>query len=694
MAFGAENAAEFFYKKGELPLSKMRVYELAKILGKSNKELMKILEDLGVEVKTHMSSIENDVAQLVEDALTEGPPQKDAKSDVPLEKTKIVLGESETIKTVAEKIGVTSADAVKVLMSSGMMVPATSVADEKILSVLSQSFGVEFDLAPDKTEEIGPGAVQPKAEAVKKGPAKSTKFRQKNPIPREQDKEQRNLTPRPPIVTVMGHVDHGKTTLLDTIRHTNVTAREAGGITQHIGAYIVVHDKKPIVFLDTPGHEAFTAMRARGASVTDIAILVVAADDGVMPQTREAIDHVKAAGVPIVVAVNKVDKANAKPDRVRQQLSDVGLVPEEWGGDVIMVDISAKSGDGIDRLLEMVLLVAEMQELKGDAAASPKGVVVEAELDKGKGPVATVIVQQGTLKRGDIVLFNAAWGKIRALIDTTGKNVNEAGPSTPVEVLGLIDVPQPGETFSVVSSEREARNASSDTRSVQRDAGAPVRKASLEDLYTQMQEGQIPQLSLLVKCDVQGSVEALCASLEKLATSEVGVSIVHRGVGRIAESDVMLASASNAVIIGFNVRPDANAKKIAEADGVEIRLYNIIYDVIDEVKAAMEGLLKPTLREQHQGEVEIREIFKIPKAGKIAGCHVTQGVVRRSSRIRIVRGGIVIWDGGISTLRHFKDEAREVKAGFDCGIGLAGFQDFEEGDILEAYEVIEEKRTL
>ena len=671
-------------------MSKMRVYELAKILGKSNKDLMKILEDLGVEVKTHMSSIENDVAQLVEDALTEEPPQKDTKSDVLLTKTKIVLGESETIKTVAEKIGVTSSDAVKILMSSGMMVPATSVADEKILGVLSQSFDVEFDLSLDKPKPTGTPKSQ--TEFEKEDPVRPVKH--KKGWAKKRDAAQGLLVPRPPIVTVMGHVDHGKTTLLDTIRHTNVTAREAGGITQHIGAYIVVHDKKQIVFLDTPGHEAFTAMRARGASVTDIVILVVAADDGVMPQTREAIDHVKAAGVPIIVAVNKVDKPNAKPDRVRQQLSDVGLVPEEWGGNVVMVDISAKAGDGIDRLLEMVLLVAEMQELKGDPKISPQGVVVEAELDKGKGPVATVIVQQGTLRRGDIVLFNSAWGKIRALIDTSGKNVNEAGPSTPVEILGLIDVPQPGEAFLVVPSEREARNAFSGARSLQRDAGTQPRKVSLEDLYTQMQEGQIPHLSLLIKCDVQGSVEALCASLEKLATSEVGVSIMHRGVGRIAESDVMLASASNAVIIGFNVRPDANAKKAAEADGVEIRFYDIIYDAIDDVKSAMAGLLKPTLREQRQGEVEIREIFKIPKAGKIAGCHVTQGLIRRTSRVRVVRAGIVIWDGGISTLRHFKDEAREVKAGFDCGIGLAGFQDFEEGDVLEAYEVIEEKRTL
>jgi translation initiation factor IF-2 len=659
----------------------MRVYELAKILGKSNKELMKILEDLGVGVKTHMSSIENEVARLVEDALTEtGAPEKEAEGAPAPEKRKVQLEEGVTIKAAAEKIGVTSADAVKVLMSAGMMIPAASAVDEKILEALSKGFGVEFEVVPREAEPVREEKKKPSRDEKKKRP--------------QEIEEPSSLTPRPPIVTVMGHVDHGKTTLLDTIRHTNVTASEAGGITQHIGAYIVTREGRPIVFLDTPGHEAFTAMRARGAGVTDVVILVVAADDGVMPQTREAIDHVKAAGVPIVVAVNKVDKPAAKPDRVRQQLSDTGLVPEEWGGDVVMVDISAKAGDGIDHLLEMVLLVAEMQDLKGDAKASPEGVVIEAELDRGKGPVATVIVQQGTLKRGDIVLFGTSWGKIRALIDTTGKNVNEAGPSTPVELLGLSEVPQPGESFTVVNSEREARDALSASRSQIRDAGAPVRKASLEDLYSQMQEGQKPQLNLLVKCDVQGSVEALCTSLEKMATNEVGVSIVHKGVGRIAESDVTLASASSAVIIGFNVRPDANAKKIAESDGVEIRLYDIIYDVIDDVKAAMEGLLKPTLREQRLGEVEIREIFRIPKAGKIAGCHVTQGLVRRSSRVRVVRAGIVIWDGSISTLRHFKDEAREVKAGFDCGIALGGFQDFEEGDVLEAYEVIEEKRTL
>jgi translation initiation factor IF-2 len=661
----------------------MRVYELAKILGKSNKDLMKILEDLGVEVKTHMSSIENEVARLVEDALAEtAAPEKGAEGEPApekREKRKVTLEEGLTIKAAAEKIGVTSADAVKVLMSSGMMIPATSAADEKVLEALGRAFDIEFETTPREAEPD-------REEKKKSSPDKKRK--------RQGTGERGGLTSRPPIVTVMGHVDHGKTTLLDTIRHTNVTASEAGGITQHIGACTVTHEGRPIVFLDTPGHEAFTAMRARGAGVTDIVILVVAADDGVMPQTREAIDHVKAAGVPIVVAVNKVDKPAARPDRVRQQLSDAGLVPEEWGGDVVMADVSAKTGDGLGHLLEMVLLVAEMQDIKGDTKASPEGVVIEAELDKGKGPVATVIVQQGTLKRGDIVLFGTSWGKVRALLDTAGRNVSEAGPSTPVELLGLSEVPQPGESFTVVNSEREARDALSASKSRIRDAGTPARKASLEDLYSQMREGQKPQLNLLVKCDVQGSVEALCASLEKMATAEVGVSIIHKGVGRIAESDVTLASASSAVVIGFNVRPDANAKKIAEADGVEIRVYDIIYDVIDDVKAAMEGLLKPALREQRLGEVEIREIFKIPKAGRIAGCHVTQGLVRRSSKVRVVRAGIVIWDGGISTLRHFKDEAREVKAGFDCGIALGGFQDFEEGDVLEAYEVVEEKRTL
>ena len=492
----------------------------------------------------------------------------------------------------------------------------------------------------------------------------------------------------------MGHVDHGKTTLLDKIRHSSVADHEAGGITQHIGAYVVMHEGKPIVFLDTPGHEAFSEMRARGANVTDIVVLVIAADDGIMPQTHEAINHIKAAGVPLVVAINKVDKQGAKPDRVRQQLSELGIFVEGWGGDVGAVEISAKQGIGVSDLLERVLLEAEMQELKANPNANPEGVVIEARLDKGKGPVATVIVKNGTLKAGDIVLFKSTWGKTRALFDWAGKGLKKAGPSTPVEILGLDGVPNPGEAFKVVNTEREARAAIAEAKVNERDSAGEVKKASLEDLYSNLQEGQLPHLNLVVKCDVQGSLEALCASLEKLATNEVGVSIIHKGVGRIAESDVMLASTSNAVIIGFNVRPDSNAKRMAELNGVEIRIYNVIYDVINEVKAAMSGLLKPTLREDTLGEVEIRQIFRIPKIGKIAGCHVTRGLVRRTAKIRIIRDGIVIWDGKIASLKHVKDEAHELKAGMDCGISFEGYQDFEEGDVLEVYEVIEEKRTL
>ncbi|GAB1426642.1 hypothetical protein MASR2M17_00680 [Aminivibrio sp.] len=498
-----------------------------------------------------------------------------------------------------------------------------------------------------------------------------------------------------PIVTVMGHVDHGKTTLLDFIRETNITAREAGGITQHIGASTVEQNGKKIVFLDTPGHEAFTAMRARGAQATDISILVVAADDGVMPQTREAINHAKAAGVPIIVAINKIDKPAAKPDRVRQQLSDVGLAPEEWGGSTIMVEVSAKSGEGIPQLLEMILLVAEMEELKADPTVKPKGIVVEAKLDKGKGPVATILVQEGTLCKGDILLFGTTCGKIRAMIDSEGNTIDCAGPSTPVEILGLTAVPQPGEVFESIESERCARGIISDREQEQRSAlQGGARKMSLEDLYSQLKEGDIPQLNLLLKSDVQGSGEALAAALEKMTTSEVGINMVHRGVGRIAESDVMLASASNAVIIGFNVRPDPNAKKIAEAEGVQIRLYDIIYDAIDDVKAALEGLLKPTIRQNILGQAEIRQIIKVPKAGKIAGCYVLEGVVRRNARARIIRGGVVLWDGSLANLRRFKDEAREVAAGYECGISLSNFQDFTEGDIIEVYEIVEEKRHL
>ena len=603
-------------------MNKIRVYELAKKLNKSNKELIAVLQELGVTVKSHSSSIDADIAQTVENLLSEPQPSQ------------------------------------KKPQQPSQPKPAPKPAP-----------------APQKPQQTQP-TPQPKPSA----PAPS--------------KPQSKLTERPPIITVMGHVDHGKTTLLDHIRHASVAAHEAGGITQHIGAYVVMHDGKPIVFLDTPGHEAFSAMRMRGADVTDIVILVIGADDVVMPQTREAIDHIKSAGVPLVVAINKIDKQGAKPDRVRQQLSELGIFVEGWGGDVGAVEISAKQGIGVDDLLERVLLEAEMQELKGDPNANPEGVVIEARLDKGKGPVATVIVKNGTLKAGDTVLFSTTWGKTRALFDWAGKGLKKAGPSTPVEILGLDGVPNPGEKFTVVKTERDARDAIAANKAAEREGIAEMKRASFEDLYSSLKEGELPHLNLVVKCDVQGSLEALCAVLEKLATNEVGVSIVHKGVGRITESDVMLASTSNAVIIGFNVRPDGNAKRIADLNGVEIRIYNVIYDIIDDVKNAMAGLLKPVLREDTLGEVEIRQIFRVPKIGKIAGSHVTKGLVRKTARVRVIRDGIVIWDGKIASLRHVKDEVRELKAGMDCGISLEGYQDFEEGDVLEVYDVIEEKRSL
>ncbi|WP_024822239.1 translation initiation factor IF-2 [Aminobacterium mobile] len=659
-------------------MSKIRVYELAKMLGKSNKDLLSMLEDLGVEVKTHMSSIDTEVAQLIEETVKseEGKhtPQMQKEETMVKEKQCVRVRKTATVKEVARLIDVPVAETVKTLVDAEIMAPAGTSIDEAILLALGEAYNIEFQFEEEGSAPKEEGKTLSAGRPVFHGD---------------------HMEPRSPIVTVMGHVDHGKTTLLDYIRKTNISAREAGGITQHIGASTVDHEGKKIIFLDTPGHEAFTAMRARGAQATDVAILVVAADDGLMPQTREAINHAKAAGVPIVVAVNKIDKPAARPDRVRQQLSDIGLVPEEWGGDTIMVDVSAKTGQGIPQLLEMVLLVAEMEELKADPTVTPEGIVIEAKLDKGKGPVATVIVQQGTLHRGDIILLDSTWGKIRAMLDSRGRQVSKAGPSTPVEVLGLTSVPQPGERFILVENEREARDKTAKWEQIKREAETVTSKRmTLEELYSQMKEGEIPQLNLLVKCDVQGTCEALCAALEKMGTSEVGINIIHRGVGRIAESDIMLASASNAVIIGFNVRPDKNAQKIAEVEGIQIRLYDVIYDVIDDVKVALEGMLTPTIREEPLGQAEIRQVFKVPKAGKIAGCYVTEGTIKRSARARVIRDGVVVWTGSLSNLKRFKDEAREVNAGYECGINFAGFQDFREGDVIEAFELIEERRHL
>lgn len=663
-------------------MSKIRVYELAKMLGISNKDLLTMLEDLGIEAKTHMSSIDNDVAQLIEEAIhdkkTQQPPIAEKEETKVKEKLIISVRETATVKDVATQMGIPVAEAVKALVDEGIMAPAGTQVNESILVVLGEAYDVDFEF--EESTSTSKETVAEEGQSVSRG----------KPIFHGDHMEL-----RPPIVTVMGHVDHGKTTLLDYIRKTNITAREAGGITQHIGASTVMYEDKKIVFLDTPGHEAFTAMRARGAQATDIAILVVAADDGLMPQTREAINHAQAAGVPIVVAVNKIDKPAARPDRVRQQLSDVGLVPEEWGGDTIMVDVSAKSGEGVPQLLEMVLLVAEMGELKADPTVTPEGIVIEANLDKGKGPVATVIVQQGTLRKGDIILLDTTWGKIRAMLDARGRQLAKAGPSTPVEVLGLTSVPQPGEHFILVDSEKTARDEISKREQEKRDSeGTAAKRLTLEELYSQMKEGEIPQLNLLVKSDVQGTNEALCAALEKMGTNEVGINIIHRGVGRIAESDIMLATASNAVVIGFNVRPDKNAQKIAETEGVQIRLYDVIYDVIDDIKAALEGMLAPTIREEVIGQAEIRQVIKVPKAGKIAGCYVTEGTIKRNAKVRIIRDGVVLWAGALANLKRFKDEAKEVNAGYECGVNFTNYQDFREGDIIEAFEIVEEKRHL
>jgi len=501
--------------------------------------------------------------------------------------------------------------------------------------------------------------------------------------------------PRPPVVTVMGHVDHGKTSLLDYIRRAKVVQGEAGGITQHIGAYHVETPRGVITFLDTPGHEAFTAMRARGAKATDIVILVVAADDGVMPQTIEAIAHAKAAGVPMVVAVNKIDKEAANPERIRQELTAHEVVPDEWGGDVQFIDVSAKKGINIDALLEAVLLEAEVLELTAPVDAPAKGIIVEARLDKGRGAVATLLVQSGTLKKGDMLLAGTAFGKIRAMVDENGKAVNEAGPSIPVEILGLSDVPNAGEDAMVLADEKKAREIALFRQGKYRDVRlAKQQAAKLENMFNNMGENQAQSLSVIIKADVQGSYEALAGSLKKLSTDEVKVNVLHSGVGGITESDVNLAIASGAFIIGFNVRADASSRKLAENENVEIRYYNIIYDAIDDVKAAMSGMLAPEEKEQITGMVEIRQVISVSKVGNIAGCMVTDGVVKRDSHIRLIRNNVVIHTGELSSLKRYKDDVKEVRMGFECGLMIKGYNEIMEGDQLECFDIVEVARSL
>lgn len=577
--------------------------------------------------------------------------------------------ETITVAELAHKMSVKASEVIKHLMKLGQMCTINQVLDQETAMILVEEMGHTAHAAKldDPEALLEQGAEQVNAEAL----------------------------PRAPVVTVMGHVDHGKTSLLDYIRRAKVASGEAGGITQHIGAYHVETPRGMITFLDTPGHEAFTAMRARGAKATDIVILVVAADDGVMPQTKEAIAHAKAAGVPLVVAINKIDKPAANADRVTQELIAEQVVPEEYGGDSPFVPVSAKTGQGIDALLEQVLLQAEVLELTAPVDAPARGLVVEAKLDKGRGPVATILVQSGTLKRGDVVLAGSAYGRVRAMLDENGKSITEAGPSIPVEIQGLTEVPNAGEEVMVMADERKAREIGLFRQGKFRDVKlAKQQAAKLENMFENMGEGEVKNLPMIIKTDVQGSQEALVGSLQKLSTSEVRVQVVHAAVGGISESDVNLAVASKAVIIGFNTRADAQARKLAEANGVDIRYYNIIYDAVDEIKAAMSGMLAPEKREQALGLVEIRQVILVSKVGAIAGCYVLEGLVRRGSSVRLLRDNVVVWTGELDSLKRFKDDAKEVKAGFECGLTLKNFNDIKEGDQLEVFEVQEIARTL
>lgn len=576
--------------------------------------------------------------------------------------------ETITVADLAHKMAVKASEVIKSMMKLGQMVTINQMLDQETAMII--------------VEELGHHAV-------------AAKLDDPEAMLVEGEVSDAEALPRPPVVTVMGHVDHGKTSLLDYIRRAKVAAGEAGGITQHIGAYHVETPRGVITFLDTPGHEAFTAMRARGAKATDIVILVVAADDGVMPQTKEAIAHAKAGGVPLVVAINKIDKPDANPDRVKQELVAEGVVPEEYGGDSPFVSVSAKTGAGIDDLLENVLLQAEVLELKAPVEAPAKGLVIEAKLDKGKGPVATILVQSGTLNRGDVVLAGSAYGRVRAMLDETGKPTKSAGPSIPVEIQGLSEVPQAGEEVIVMPDDRKAREVALFRQGKFRDVKlAKQQAAKLENMLEQMGEGEVAYMPLIVKADVQGSQEALVQSLLKLSTDEVRVQIVHGAVGGISESDVNLATASKAVIIGFNTRADAQARKLAEANGVDIRYYNIIYDAVDEVKAAMSGMLAPEKREVVTGTVEVRQVFKVPKIGAVAGCMVTDGYVKRSSSVRVLRNNVVIFTGELDSLKRFKDDVKEVRQGFECGMSIKNFNDIVEGDQFEVFEVTEVARTL
>ncbi|MEW5783868.1 MAG: translation initiation factor IF-2 [Bacillota bacterium] len=687
-------------------MSKVRVYELAKELGTTSKKLIEVMEGMNIDVRNHMSTLEDDEAEKVIAILTgqapeteentpqaapvqeeskkkaAPPPTKKKEKQKAEEKPpagrkarkaileekqaaamrkqrrKIKLEGNVTVGELAAHLDITAAQLITQLLELGVAAHINQTLSPDTFELLADEYNVDLVHVADPMEQE---------------------------LMAETGGGENNLVPRKPVVTVLGHVDHGKTSLLDAIRHANVTAGEVGGITQHIGAYQVEIHGKRAVFLDTPGHEAFTAMRARGAQVTDIAILVVAADDGVMPQTVEAINHVKAADVPIVVALNKIDKANANPERVKQQLSEHGLVPEEWGGDTICVNVSAIKGDGLEELLEMVLLVAEVSEFSANPDRPARGTVIEAELDKGRGPVATILVQDGTLHVGDPIICGSISGKVRAMINDKGERINTAGPSTPVEVLGLSEVPMAGDKFQAVGDDRMARQVAEKRSQKLKEATQRSQRITLDDLFKQIQEGEVKDLNLIIKGDVQGSVEALQDALLKLSLEEVKIKVIHTGVGSITESDVMLASASNAIVIGFNIRPDSNARRVAEQDRVDVRLYRIIYEVIDDIKAAVSGLLKPEFKEVILGQAEVRQVFKVSRLGSIAGSYITEGKITRSASIRVIRDGVVVHEGRIDSLKRFKDDVREVVSGYECGILLENFNDIHEGDIVEAF---------
>lgn len=704
-------------------MSKVRVYEIAKKLNLSSKEIMDKLKEYGFEVHSHMSTLGDEEAQLIigyynetnqEEAIVETqekvvepvkkqdtlpneaishPIESDAieainkeqkkskkkKKQKGMKETKpmnnkttkdveivedikvIQLPPTVSIKDFANEIGVAPTEIIKTLMKRGTIANINQEIDFELASEIAETYEVivEPEEEKDVMEEVFGEVID----------------------------DEKDLEKRPPVVVVMGHVDHGKTSLLDAIRSTHVTSGEAGGITQHIGASSISLHGQKITFLDTPGHEAFTAMRMRGAQVTDIAILVVAADDGVMPQTIEAINHARAANVQIIVAMNKIDKQGANPDRVKQELADQGLIVEDWGGDTICVPVSALKHEGIDNLLEMVLLVAEMSDLKANPRRKARGTIIEAQLDKGRGPVATVLVQSGTLQIGDPIVAGSAYGRVRAMVDSKGKQVKKATPSTPVEILGLSEVPVGGDMFYVANSDKQARQVAERIKAQGRVQmiGQTPNKVSLDDLFSQIQEGKMKELNIIIKADVQGSVEAVRQSLEKLSNDEVRIRTIHGGVGTITESDVQLASASGAIIIGFNVRPEATTKAIADREQVDIRLYRVIYNAIDDIKAAMKGMLDPEFVEKVIGHAEIRQTFKVSGLGTIGGAYVTDGKLVRNAGVRIVRDGIVVYEGNLASLKRFKDDAKEVATNYECGVMFEKYNDIKEGDVVEAF---------